>query len=200
MAWTMSDRQSQMSGARFRRGLNYAGGLIAIGLAYFALAKTGLTLASIHPSASPIWPPTGLALAAVLLCGYRIWPAIFLGAVIANVTTAGSVTTAVAIATGNTLEAVIGGFLIHWWSSGRDTFSTPYAIAKFTAICVVVATPISAAIGIGSLALAGFADWDKIPRIGFTWWMGDVTGALVVTPAIVLWAMRAFATSVATNC
>ena len=109
--------------------------------------------------------------------------------VIANVTTAGSVATAVAIATGNTLEAVIGGFLIHWWSSGRDTFTTPYAIAKFTAICVVVTTPISAAIGVGSLALAGFADWDKIPRIGFTWWMGDVTGALVVTPAIVLWAM-----------
>jgi len=60
---------------------------------YFALAKGGLALASIHPSATPIWPPTGVALAAVLLWGYRTWPAIFAAAVIANATTAGSVAT-----------------------------------------------------------------------------------------------------------
>jgi hypothetical protein len=67
--------------AQFPRGFgNYALELFGIGLAYFILAKIGLALASIHPSASPIWPPTGLALAAVMFRGYRIWPAIFLGA------------------------------------------------------------------------------------------------------------------------
>ena len=58
-------------------------------LIYFALAKIGLMLASINPSASPIWPPTGLALAALLLRGYRVWPAILIAAFVANVTTAG---------------------------------------------------------------------------------------------------------------
>ena len=86
----------------------YAIELFGIGLAYFVLAKIGLAVASIHPSASPIWPPTGLALAAVMLRGYRIWPAIFLSAFVANATTAGSIYTSSAIALGNTLEA--------WWA------------------------------------------------------------------------------------
>src|ERR1044072_2375123 len=91
------------------RGCTYAAGQAAIGVIYYALAKGGLTLASIHPSATPIWPPTGVALAAVLLWGYWTWPAIFAAAAVANATTAGSVTTAIAIATGNSLEAVVGG-------------------------------------------------------------------------------------------
>src|SRR5262249_35723556 len=157
MSSTTSDRQSHAQ-TDSRRGINYAVSLIVVGLTYFVLAKSGLMLASIHPSASPIWPPTGLALAAVLLCGYRIWPAIFLGAMIANATTAGSLATAVAIAAGNTLEAIVGGFLINRWAGGRDVFSTPYSIAKFAAICVLAATPISAFVGVGSLALAGYAD------------------------------------------
>ena len=63
-----------------RAALRYAAELGAIALAYFILAKVGLALASLHPSASPIWPPTGFALAIVLLRGYRVWPAIFLAA------------------------------------------------------------------------------------------------------------------------
>src|SRR5262249_34181659 len=74
----------------FRRGPNYIAGLIGIGLTYFVLAKSGLALALIHPSASPIWPPTGFALAAIVLWGYRAWPAIFLGAMIANASATGS--------------------------------------------------------------------------------------------------------------
>src|SRR3982074_2968201 len=109
----MSDPRSLTPEINFRRGISYAGGLVAIGVIYFALAKGGLALASIHPSATPIWPPTGVALAAVLLRGYRTWPAIFTAAVIANATTAGSVATAIAIATGNSLETVVGRFRDH---------------------------------------------------------------------------------------
>src|ERR1700733_10916656 len=61
--------------------------LIGVGAIYFVAAKAGLSLASINPSATPIWPPTGLALAAVMLCGYRVCPAIFLAAFFINVTT-----------------------------------------------------------------------------------------------------------------
>jgi signal transduction histidine kinase/CheY-like chemotaxis protein len=172
----------------FRRGISYAGGLVAIGVIYFALAKGGLALASIHPSATPIWPPTGVALAAVLVWGYRTWPAIFTAAVIANATTAGSVATAIAIATGNSLEAVVGAYLINRWSSGCNTFSTPNSVAKFALICFVIATPISASIGLTSLATAGYIERTNFANAWVTWWLGDVTGALVIAPVIILWA------------
>jgi signal transduction histidine kinase len=184
----MSDLRSLTPEINFRRGISYAGGLVAIGVIYFALAKGGLALASIHPSATPIWPPTGFALAAVLLWGYRAWPAIFTAAVIANATTAGSVATAIAIATGNSLEAVVGAYLVNRWSSGCNTFSRPNSVAKFALICFVIATPISASIGLTSLAAAGYIDRTNFANAWVTWWLGDVTGALVIAPVIVLWA------------
>jgi signal transduction histidine kinase/integral membrane sensor domain MASE1/CheY-like chemotaxis protein len=195
MTSTVSDRHPIASRTSFRRGLNYIAGLIGIGLTYFVLAKIGLALALIHPSASTIWPPTGFALAAIVLWGYRAWPAIFLAAIIANATAAGSIGTAISIATGNSLEALVGGVLINVWSNGRDTFSTSNSVAKFTVICVVLATPISATVGITSLAIAGYAEWANFANIWLTWWLGNMIGALVVTPVVVLWALsdaRAF--------
>src|ERR1700694_3906339 len=123
--------------------------LAAVAIVYFGVAKLSLTLASIHPSATPIWPPTGLALAAVLLWGHRIWPAIFAGAFVVNLNTAGSISTSSAIALGNTLEAVIGGWLINRWSDGRNTFDTPVSIARFTLISLGPSTVTSATIGVG---------------------------------------------------
>ncbi|MDH2346930.1 MASE1 domain-containing protein [Bradyrhizobium sp. SSUT77] len=184
----MSDLRSLAPEIKFRRGISYAGGLVAIGVIYFVLAKGGLTLASINPSATPIWPPTGVALAAVLLRGYWTWPAIFIAAMIANATTAGSVATAIAIATGNTLEAIVGAYLVNRWSSGCNTFSRPDSVAKFALICIVIATPISASIGLTSLAAAGYIDRTDFVNAWVTWWLGDVTGALVIAPALVLWA------------
>ncbi len=179
------------------RGLaKYAAELLVIGVAYFVLAKVGLTLASIHPSATPIWPPTGLALAAVLLRGLRVWPAIFLAALaanattaIANATTADSLLTSSAIAVGNTLEAVIGGYLTNIWSGGRRTFDTPNRIAKFALVGLGPGSMVSATIGVGSLSLAGYANWGNFADIWFTWWLGDVAGAVVFAPVLVLWAV-----------
>ena len=69
--------------------------LILVGFAYFTLAYLGLRLASINPSATPIWAPTGLAIAAVLLWGHRIAPAIFIAAFLINQLTAGSIFTSI---------------------------------------------------------------------------------------------------------
>jgi integral membrane sensor domain MASE1/putative methionine-R-sulfoxide reductase with GAF domain len=189
MTSTVSDRHPIAPRTTLRRGLNYIAGLIGIGLTYFVLAKSGLALALIHPSASSVWPPTGFALAAIVLWGYRTWPAIFLAAMIANATAAGSIGTAISIATGNSLEALVGAALINVWSNGRDTFSTSNTVVKFAAICVVLATPISATVGITSLAIAGFAEWANFANIWLTWWLGDMISALVVTPVVVLCAL-----------
>lgn len=184
----MSDPRFLIPEASSCRSISYAGDLVAIGAIYFALAKGGLALASVHPSATAIWPPTGVALAAALLRGYRIWPAIFTAAMVANATTAGSVATSMGIATGNSLEAVVGAYLINRWSDGFNTFSTPNSVAKFALICVVIATPISASIGLTSLATVGYIEPKNFADAWITWWLGDATGALVITPVIVLWA------------
>ena len=168
----------------------------AVGAVYFGLAKAGLVLASIHPSASPIWPPTGFALAALLLWGYRLWPAIFAAAFAANALTAGSLYTSAAIGAGNTLEALLSAWIINRWAGGCSAFSTPLGVAKFALVSLAPGAVASASIGLVSLSLAGYADWSAFASIWKTWWLGDVAGALVVAPVVVLWAdagRRAFA-------
>jgi len=81
---------------------------LAVCGAYFVAGKLGLRLASVHPSATPFWPPTGIAFVALLTLGLRFWPAIFAGAFLVNITTVGSVLTSLGISIGNTLEAVLG--------------------------------------------------------------------------------------------
>ena len=127
-------------------------------------------------------------MAAFLLLGYRIWPAIFIAAFVANIMTAGSIFTSTAIAAGNILESVVGSFLINRWSNGVKTFDTPLGIAKFALIGFAPSTMISATVGVASLSLGGYAAWSNFPSIWLTWWMGDLAGALVVTPVIVLWS------------
>jgi len=173
--------------SELRGQLKYIVTFFGVGLTYLTLAKFSLVLASINPSASPIWPPTGFALASVLLLEYSVWPAIFLGSLIANATTAGSIYTSLAIASGNTVECVIGAFLINRWSDGIKTFDTPAGVAKFALICFAPSTIISATIGVGSLSLAGYSEWANSLSVWLTWWMGDLAGALVITPVIVLW-------------
>jgi PAS domain S-box-containing protein len=172
----------------WRASCRYLGTVGAVALAYFMLAKLGLLLASVHPSASPIWAPTGVALASVLLGGARLWPAVFIGAFAANLTTAGTLETSLLIAFGNTLEAVVGGFLIDRWSGGAGTFASPGRVAKFALITAGLATVISATVGVITLCVSGFAAWANFTPVWLTWWLGDAAGALVVTPVIVLWA------------
>ena len=161
--------------------------LILVGFAYFALAYLGLRLASINPSATPIWPPTGFAIAAILLWGPRIAPAIFVAAFLINQLTAGSIFTSLAIACGNTLEAVIAGYLVWHWAQGEQVFDSPLGVMKFTLISLA-ATLVSATTGVSSLALAGYAEMSSFMSVWPTWWLGDLAGALVVTPVVVLWA------------
>jgi len=169
--------------------LRYIVELAVVGAVYVVVAKLSLTLASIHPNATPIWRTTSYALAAAMLLGYRISPAIFIGAVIANATTAGSIYTSLGIATGNTLESLIGAYLIDRWSDGRNTFNTPSGVARFALICFAP-TMISATFGVGSLSLGGYSEWSEYGSVWTTWWIGDLAGALVITPALVLWGYK----------
>src|SRR5712675_2939350 len=141
-SWAMQSR-------RFS-GLPLIGILAVI---YFIAGKLGLMLASLHASASPVWPPAGIALAALLVLGYRVWPAIFVGAFLVNVTTAGSVATSLAVASGNTLEALCGAWLVNRFAGGARVFDRPQGVFKF-ALAAVVSAIISPVFGVTSIALA----------------------------------------------
>jgi TolB-like protein/integral membrane sensor domain MASE1/class 3 adenylate cyclase/Tfp pilus assembly protein PilF len=161
-------------------------GILAV--IYFIAGKLGLMLASLHASASPVWPPAGIALAGLLLLGYRAWPGIFIGAFLVNVTTAGNVATAFAIATGNTLEALVGAWLVNRFAGGTNVFDRPQGVFKF-ALAAGISAMISPAFGVTSLGVAGFADWANYGAIWLTWWLGDATGDLVFTPLVFLWSV-----------
>ncbi|OLB19748.1 MAG: hypothetical protein AUI12_17415 [Acidobacteria bacterium 13_2_20CM_2_57_6] len=161
--------------------------LVALAAVYFAAGKLGLKLAFVNASASAVWPCTGIALAAFLLLGYRVWPAILAGAFLVNLTTAGSVVTSLAIAVGNTLEGLIGCYLVTRFAAGKQAFQRAQDIFKFATFAAVLSPVVGATAGVTSLALAGFASWTNYGSIWSTWWLGDAVGAVVVTPLVLLW-------------
>jgi PAS domain S-box-containing protein len=179
LGFTVSDR---------RGAFTFARQLVAIALVYFVLAKLGLALASVNPSASPIWPPSGFALAAMLLWGIRVWPAIFLAALAVNLATTGSLGSSLAIAAGNTLECLTTSLLLNRLSGGATTFDTPIGVVRFAALCLAPGPLIAATAGAAGLAIAGHADWGNLAPIWLTWWLGDTAGAVVIAPVVVLCA------------
>jgi signal transduction histidine kinase len=163
----------------------------ALLIVYFAAAKFGLSFfALIHPSASAVWLPTGIAMAAVLLGGFRLLPAVFVGAFFVNVMTAGSVATSLGVACGNTLETVLAATLVERFAGGRNAFMSPAGILKFIFLAGFMSTTVSATMGVLSLAFGGVAPEADPRAVWLTWWLGDAAGAVVVTPLVVLWWMN----------
>jgi diguanylate cyclase (GGDEF)-like protein len=163
----------------------------AIGLlapVYFVAGKLGLKLAFLHSSISPVWPAAGIAVAAFLLLGTEVWPAIFIGSFLVNVTTAGNVATSLGIAAGNTLEALTAVYLLNKFARGRYAFDRTQDILKFALLAGGLSSCIGAIFGVTSLALGGFAQWSYYRAMWWTWWQGDAIGIIVVTPLLVLWS------------
>jgi len=164
--------------------------IVIVAGVYYVAGKLGLSLALVHPSASAVWPSTGIALASLLLFGSRLWPAVFLGAFLVNATTAGSVATSLAIATGNTLEATTAAWLVNRYCGGNRVFERAKDSLSFVILACLFSTMISATVGVTSLTLGGFAEWANFWSIWLTWWLGDAVGAAVVAPPILLWASK----------
>ncbi len=161
--------------------------ITGLAVVYFIACKFGLQFAVVHPSATAVWPGTGIALAAMLLLGYRVWPGIFLGAFAVNITTAGSLLTALGVAGGNTLEGLLGAYLVTRFANGCRVFERAEDIFKFSLLACMLATTVSASIGAATLVLTGFSHGNQPQAIWLTWWLGDMTGAILVTPCFLLW-------------
>lgn len=164
--------------------------VLSIGLLagiYFIAAMLGLSLAYLHPSVTPVWPCSGIALAALLLRGNAVWPGVLIGAFAANLATSGSIFTSLAIAFGHTAEALVSAWLVRRFARGLDVLERTRDVLKFAFLAGFLSTTISATVGVASLALAGRADSSNYESIWTTWWLGDATGLILVTPLLLLW-------------
>jgi diguanylate cyclase (GGDEF)-like protein len=164
-----------------------AGLLLVLAVAYGVAGKLGLELAVVHSSATLVWAPTGIALAACLILGTWVWPAIFVAAFVVNVTTAGTVWTSLAIALGNTLEPVMATYLVNRFANGSRSFETVRDVAFYTLFAAGLSPAVAATIGVTALTLGGVAAWTNYASIWLTWWAGDAGGMLVIAPVILLW-------------
>jgi PAS domain S-box-containing protein len=160
---------------------------LTLGALYVVSARLALSLASVHASITPVWPPTGIAIASLLLGGLRLWPGVFVGALIANVLTSGSMASSLGIAAGNTLEALAGAWLVGRWGGGEDSFDRPRDVAVFVILAALAATTLSATVGVMTLWGLGEAGAAGLGPMWLTWWLGDAGGALLVAPVLLLW-------------
>jgi PAS domain S-box-containing protein len=164
----------------------HAAQILLLAAVYFVAAKLSLVFAIPPGYATAVWPPSGIALAATLLWGTRLWPGVWLGAVLINFTIEGSPLLAVLIASGNTLEAVVGAALIRRYTGLHGYFETGDAVVKFAGLAALSAT-IAAAIGVSSISLLKALPWSQFVVNAWTWWQGDASGMIIVTPLIASW-------------
>jgi PAS domain S-box-containing protein len=164
--------------------------LMALTGLYFLAGRLGLSWAVINPSASPVWPPTGIALASALLFGLRVWPAIFIGAVLVNYSTVPALGSSLGIAVGNTAEALVGAYLVTRFANGRFAFDRSRDFFVFVGLAGFVSTVVSATVGTTSLAVSGALEWSAYFPVWLTWWLGNAAGNIVVAPLLVLWKAK----------
>src|SRR5437762_5165535 len=189
LRWTADFAARQARTLAFERPVPYLAKVALLAAVYFSAAKLAL-LAAIPPGyATAVWPPSGIALASVLLLGSRIWPGIWLGASLVNVTVQSSLVAATLMGAGNTLEALAGAALCRALIGLPGPFRRGEEVVKFVAIAAASAT-IAATVAAAPL---GFVHSLKLPELlwnWWTWWQGDAVGIIIVAPLILGWAAR----------
>jgi signal transduction histidine kinase/integral membrane sensor domain MASE1/DNA-binding response OmpR family regulator len=169
--------------------------IVLLALCYYGAARLGLLLAFAHSNATPVWPPSGIAFAATLLFGYRVWPGILAGAFAANLfafhanglpVDATVLLVSLSIAIGNTLESLVGTALLQRYTDGARPLNQLHNVYKFAVVAIFMCV-VSAGIGSSALVLSHLVPASAQWTVVSTWWVGDTAGVLVVTPALIAW-------------
>ena len=183
-----SDRTDRVSDDT-RKRLAYWAEIVALASIYIISALAGLKLDAVAGFATLVWAPSGIALAAILIRGYRVWPGVMLGALIANVLSGAPVPIALGISVGNTLEALGAAYALQRIPGFRRSLDRLIDAFALIVVAAVLSTAVSATIGVVSLYLGGI-----VPSAGFgqtwrAWWLGDMIGDLLVAPVILVWSI-----------
>lgn len=170
-----------------RRPWGYRLAWLVVAAAYVLTANFGWAFADLQLHVSAVWPATGLALATLALLGYRMWPAVFVGALIANTLADQPTGVALAIAAGNTGEALLGIYLTRRWGGWSAPLTTVRSFLAYSAGAGVLATTLAATVGVAALTVGGLSAPELVFNAWFTWWLGGAVGALVVAPLLLMW-------------
>jgi PAS domain S-box-containing protein len=159
-------------------------------VAYVTGAKLGIETSVAHGVITPVWAPTGIALAALVLYGPRLWPAVALGAFVANATSGPDLLDAAFISVGNTLEAVVGSLLLLrvGFRPAMDRVRDVFSLIVYGAL---LSTAIAATNGVTVLWISGDLE-RSYGSEWLLWWIGDAMGALIVAPLMFVLSTRSW--------
>ena len=161
--------------------------IVLLGAAYLLVGRLGLSMDPVGGFATLVWPPSGIALAALVLHGARVWPGVALGAFFVNVWVGAPAGVAAGIAVGNTLEAVLGAFALSKVSGFRPSLTRLKDVIALVALPACLTTAVSATIGTTSLEVGGVIDASRFRDVWQAWWIGDMIGDLLVAPLLLTW-------------
>ena len=168
-------------------GFRYVIGVLLLLAVYFMTAKVGLLMDAVSGFATTVWPPTGIALVALTLFGYRLWPGIALGALFVNLSAGAAPLVACGMAAGNTLEALLGVYLLRRFAGFTGSLDRVSTVLKFIVLAAGLSTMVSASLGVASAYVGGIIPPSEWPRAWLTWWLGDAMGDLVLAPLLFIW-------------
>lgn len=160
--------------------------VLALAIIYHLTARLGLMMAFFQANTSPVWPPTGIGIAALFILGYQYWPGITLGVLLGSILTGAPINLAIGMALGNTLEALAAVYCLKkiiGLHQAMDRIRDVMGLVLVSLAC----TMIGASIGTLTLMVTALGEWQNFLPIWTTWWIGDLLGALVVTPVILTW-------------
>ncbi len=163
--------------------------LVTAGLVFLA-NRIGYLFTSETETAALIWPQSGVSLAAVLLLGYRIWPAIGLGALCAYLSESTPIGFTISATIGNTLEPLVGAFLLHRVMGFRIQIERSRDVLNLVLCGAILSPMVSSTLGVTALCATGMQPWAQYISSWVTWWLGDAFGIIVVTPLLIKWFRR----------
>jgi integral membrane sensor domain MASE1 len=158
-----------------------AAALVLVGGAYYLGGRLGLSLSVVEHNVTPLWPPTGIALAAFLLLGRSMWPGVAVAALAVNLPISTGTLPALVTAVGNTLAPLVAAILLERIGFRRQLDRRRDALA-IVFLGALASMTISATIGATTLAASGAIGTDQLSGAWVVWWTGDAMGVLAVAP------------------
>ena len=165
--------------------------VLLLAVIYFGLAQASLSFATLKGDATPVWPSSGIALAAIFLRGYHLWPGVFLGGCMVEFIraklTVTTILSGLCVGTGNTVGTVVAAYLIERFIGNHQPFNHVRDVFSFVFLAALLAPVADASISVTALCLFGEVPWSDYGAIWWTWWLSEVVGILVFTPVVVAW-------------
>lgn len=170
-----------------KTGFSYFFKILILLAVYFITAWAGLQFGAVSGFATLVWPPAGIALAAILLFGYKYWPGIFFGAFLVNWSNGAPIAVAAGIAIGNTLEAYFAAYLLRNSAGFKKSLETLQDVLRFLVFGAFLSTLVAATVGTASLFIGRVIEFSAFADTWLAWWIGDMLGIQMVGALLLVW-------------